>query len=84
PRPTPRAPPRAPAPPRPPARGGGPAGARPAAPPPGVRATTPLDDVLTAMQRSGTHLAAVLDEDDAPEGLVTMEDVLRELVGRTD
>ncbi|MFE3096896.1 hemolysin family protein [Streptomyces sp. NPDC059248] len=49
-----------------------------------VRATTPLDDVLTAMQRSGTHLAAVLDEDDAPEGLVTMEDVLRELVGRTD
>ncbi|MEW1547588.1 hemolysin family protein [Streptomyces tsukubensis] len=49
-----------------------------------VRAATPLDDVLTAMQRSGTHLAAVQDEDGAPEGLVTMEDVLRELVGRTD
>ncbi|QDY75695.1 hemolysin family protein [Streptomyces qinzhouensis] len=49
-----------------------------------VRAVTPLDDVLTAMQRSGTHLAAVLNDDDAPEGLVTMEDVLRELVGRRE
>jgi CBS domain containing-hemolysin-like protein len=47
-----------------------------------VRATTPLDDVLTAMRRSRTHLAAVLDEEGRPEGLVTMEDVLRELVGR--
>ncbi|MEU5979774.1 hemolysin family protein [Streptomyces sp. NPDC047315] len=49
-----------------------------------VRAVTPLDDVLTAMQRSRTHLAAVLNEDGTPEGLVTMEDVLRELVGRSD
>ncbi|MFF3291353.1 hemolysin family protein [Streptomyces sp. NPDC003023] len=47
-----------------------------------VRATTPLDDVLTAMRRSRTHLAAVLDEDGRPEGLVTMEDILRELVGK--
>lgn len=47
-----------------------------------VRATTPLDDVLTAMRRSRTHLAAVLDEEGRPEGLVTMEDILRELVGR--
>ncbi|MFD5426167.1 hemolysin family protein [Streptomyces sp. NPDC127084] len=46
-----------------------------------VRAATPLDDVLTAMRRSRTHLAAVLDEDGEPAGLVTMEDVLRELVG---
>ncbi|MEU4494069.1 hemolysin family protein [Streptomyces sp. NBC_00210] len=46
-----------------------------------VRAETPLDDVLTAMRRSRTHLAAVLDEDGTPVGLVTMEDVLRELVG---
>ncbi|WP_406002170.1 hemolysin family protein [Streptomyces sp. NBC_00829] len=49
-----------------------------------VRAATPLDDVLTAMRRSRTHLAAVLDEDGIPVGLVTMEDVLRELVGRPD
>ncbi|MFI6644110.1 hemolysin family protein [Streptomyces sp. NPDC050504] len=47
-----------------------------------VRAQTPLDDVLTAMRRSRTHLAAVLDEDGRPVGLVAMEDVLRELVGR--
>ncbi|OEJ97277.1 hemolysin family protein [Streptomyces thermolilacinus] len=46
-----------------------------------VRAATPLDDVLTAMRRSRTHLAAVLDEDGRLAGLVTMEDVLRELVG---
>ncbi|MFJ9823734.1 hemolysin family protein [Streptomyces sp. NPDC101160] len=49
-----------------------------------VRAATPLDDVLTAMRRSRTHLAAVTDgdEDGRLTGLVTMEDVLRELVGR--
>ncbi|GGU45635.1 hemolysin family protein [Streptomyces lavendofoliae] len=47
-----------------------------------VRAATPMDDVLTAMRRSRTHLAAVLDDDGKLAGLVTMEDVLRELVGR--
>ncbi|MCJ1675926.1 hemolysin family protein [Streptomyces sp. APSN-46.1] len=47
-----------------------------------VRAETPLDDVLTAMRRSRTHLAAVLGPDGALAGLVTMEDVLRELFGR--
>ncbi|GAA2981153.1 MULTISPECIES: hemolysin family protein [Streptomyces] len=47
-----------------------------------VRATTPLDDVLTALRRSRTHLAVVVDDDNRPAGLVTMEDVLRELVGR--
>ncbi|MFD9480152.1 MULTISPECIES: hemolysin family protein [Streptomyces] len=47
-----------------------------------VRAETPLDDVLTAMRRSRTHLAAVLGTDGAMTGLVTMEDVLRELFGR--
>jgi CBS domain containing-hemolysin-like protein len=46
-----------------------------------VRAETPLDDVLTAMRRSRTHLAAVLDEKGKLAGLVTMEDVLRILVG---
>lgn len=47
-----------------------------------VRAETPLDDVLTAMRRSRTHLAAVLGPDGAMTGLVTMEDVLRELFDR--
>jgi CBS domain containing-hemolysin-like protein len=47
-----------------------------------VRESTPLDDVLTAMRRSRTHLAAVLGADRKLAGLVTMEDVLRELFGR--
>ncbi|WP_320784668.1 hemolysin family protein [Streptomyces sp. CRN 30] len=47
-----------------------------------VRETTPLDDVLTAMRRSRTHLAAVLGGDGRLAGLVTMEDVLRELFGQ--
>ncbi|WP_320775365.1 hemolysin family protein [Streptomyces sp. CRN 30] len=47
-----------------------------------VRESTPLDDVLTAMRRSRTHLAAVLGGDGRLAGLVTMEDVLRELFGR--
>ncbi|AKH80975.1 membrane protein [Streptomyces sp. CNQ-509] len=47
-----------------------------------VRASAPLDDVLTAMRRSRTHLAAVTGEEGRVTGLVTMEDVLRELVGR--
>ncbi|MEU9103958.1 hemolysin family protein [Streptomyces xanthophaeus] len=47
-----------------------------------VRAETPLDDVLTAMRRSRTHLAAVLGPAGTMAGLVTMEDVLRELFGR--
>ncbi|MEU3724853.1 hemolysin family protein [Streptomyces sp. NPDC031705] len=47
-----------------------------------VRAETPLDDVLTAMRRSRTHLAAVLGRDGTMTGLVTMEDVLRELFGK--
>ncbi|GAA3368674.1 hemolysin family protein [Streptomyces sannanensis] len=49
-----------------------------------VRAAAPLDDVLTALRRSRTHLAAALDDDGRLAGLVTMEDVLRELVGRPD
>ncbi|MEV0242565.1 hemolysin family protein [Streptomyces sp. NPDC050674] len=43
---------------------------------------TPLDDVLTAMRGSRTHLAAVLGADGRMAGLVTMEDVLRELFGQ--
>ncbi|MEU6096801.1 hemolysin family protein [Streptomyces sp. NPDC047079] len=46
-----------------------------------VRESTPLDDVLTAMRGSRTHLAAVLGTDGRLAGLVTMEDVLRELFG---
>ncbi|MFD7874740.1 hemolysin family protein [Streptomyces sp. NPDC059766] len=47
-----------------------------------VREDTPLDDVLTAMRNSRTHLAVVLGDDGRLAGLVTMEDVLRELFGQ--
>ncbi|MGW2821276.1 hemolysin family protein [Streptomyces sp. NPDC001443] len=47
-----------------------------------VRENTPLDDVLTAMRSSRTHLAVVLGDDGRLAGLVTMEDVLRELFGQ--
>lgn len=47
-----------------------------------VRENTPLDDVLTAMRRSRTHLAAVSGTDGRLAGIVTMEDVLRELFGQ--
>ncbi|MGW1540641.1 hemolysin family protein [Streptomyces sp. NPDC002309] len=47
-----------------------------------VREATPLDDVLTAMRGSRTHVAAVMGSDGRLAGLVTMEDVLRELFGQ--
>jgi CBS domain containing-hemolysin-like protein len=43
--------------------------------------STPLDDALAAMRRAASHLAAVVDPQGRPVGLVTMEDVLEELVG---
>jgi CBS domain containing-hemolysin-like protein len=46
-----------------------------------VLADTPLNEIITAMRRSGTRLAAVTGADGTPVGLVTMEDALRELVG---
>ena len=42
---------------------------------------TPLDDALGAMRRAASHLAAVTDDDGVTLGLVTLEDVLEELVG---
>ncbi|NGO71975.1 hemolysin family protein [Streptomyces boncukensis] len=49
-----------------------------------VPSAMPLDDVLAAMRSSGTHLAAVTGRDGRAVGVVTMEDVLRELVGTSD
>ncbi|CAM5312372.1 Membrane protein OS=Streptomyces fumanus OX=67302 GN=GCM10018772_11500 PE=4 SV=1 [Streptomyces fumanus] len=46
-----------------------------------VRIDTPLDDTLTALRATGSHLAAVTGETGTVLGFVTMEDVLTELVG---
>jgi len=40
-----------------------------------------IDDVLKTLQENSTHLAIVLDEYGGTSGLVTMEDILEELVG---
>jgi CBS domain containing-hemolysin-like protein len=51
---------------------------RPFAP---VRADDPLHETLEILQRRGAHLARVVDESGETLGLVTMEDVIEELVG---
>ncbi len=43
--------------------------------------TAPLDEVLRQMRQHKSHLAIVVDEYGAIEGLITLEDVLEELVG---
>lgn len=46
-----------------------------------VRAADEIEDVLGAMQRTGAHLARVVDEAGVVTGVVFLEDVLEELVG---
>ncbi|MET0460896.1 MAG: hemolysin family protein [Ilumatobacteraceae bacterium] len=46
-----------------------------------LSADTPLDDALTAMRRSRTHLAAAVDSDGRTTGVATMADILKQLIG---
>jgi CBS domain containing-hemolysin-like protein len=46
-----------------------------------IPADTPLDDALTAMRRSRTHLAAAVDADGSTTGVATMADILKQLIG---
>lgn len=46
-----------------------------------VHKTMPLDDVLSTMRLQHSHLAVVTDEYGGVMGLLTMEDVLEQLVG---
>lgn len=46
-----------------------------------VPETTPLGDLLREFRRRKTHLAIVLDEYGGTSGLVTIEDILEQLVG---
>ncbi|MBM7607394.1 CBS domain containing-hemolysin-like protein [Lysinibacillus composti] len=46
-----------------------------------VLETTPIQVLLTKMQKERTHIAILLDEYGGTSGLVTVEDILEELVG---
>jgi CBS domain containing-hemolysin-like protein len=52
--------------------------------PPFVPETKPVDDLLRWFQKSRTHIAVVMDEYGGVSGLVTIEDVLEEIVGEID
>jgi CBS domain containing-hemolysin-like protein len=49
-----------------------------------VPETKPVDDLLRWFQKSRTHMAVVLDEYGGVSGIVTIEDVLEEIVGEID
>ncbi len=46
-----------------------------------IPGTKPIDDLLTEFKRRKIHIAIVLDEHGGVDGLVTLEDLLEELVG---
>ena len=46
--------------------------------------STPLDEVLLALQRTREHLAVVVDEYGGAAGIITVEDLLEEIVGEIE
>ena len=46
-----------------------------------VPGTKPIDDLLNEFKRRNTHMAVVLDEHGGVDGVVSLEDVLEEIVG---
>ena len=48
---------------------------------PYVLESTPIQDALLKMQQAKVHMTVVLDEFGGTEGILTMEDILEEIVG---
>ncbi|WP_458460958.1 hemolysin family protein [Paenibacillus sp.] len=46
-----------------------------------VHETTPVKDLLKKMQKDGVHIAVLVDEYGGTSGMVTIEDVLEQIVG---
>jgi CBS domain containing-hemolysin-like protein len=46
--------------------------------------STPLDEILVALQRTNETLAVVVDEYGSASGIITMEDLLEEVVGEIE
>jgi CBS domain containing-hemolysin-like protein/mannitol/fructose-specific phosphotransferase system IIA component (Ntr-type) len=55
-----------------------------ARPPVVVRAESPLQDLLTQLQRKRTHMAVVLDSNGTWTGCITMEDLMEEFLGTVE
>lgn len=49
-----------------------------------VPETTPLDDVLAALERDGSRMAIVIDEHGGTAGAITIADLFEEVVGEID
>jgi CBS domain containing-hemolysin-like protein len=49
-----------------------------------VPETADLSDLLGELRRTGTHLAVVVDEYGGTSGIITLEDLLEEIVGEID